>query len=356
MSGHIDAKFYPHIIDTIVDAFIAEHPRKARLVCKSWCKRVDKSNADWIAVDTCVPGLKSFPALRGDLAPEPYAWELCAARQPTVIYQRQSLWYGPGENYPPETQIVRDIELRPSMLDILDSVEWVHCPIELPPADTVRFQTERYRSLAVGCSLLMPHARRIIFSDGPYEDDFARATSTLPPPDALNRLTCRGNCGMQHTQRIVANARTPKAQGNDSSIELPQGLPELVVVFHGWRVVRGFDYHRPETYHAGDPLNDVRALVMTALKQGTPVTIVNPELHDLRTGEYRSNVIDVRAQLEDFVEIDLVEVGVANAVERIESMIEWLTLEEYRNRVGDEEFRIETMTDPEIRRLVDRRG
>lgn len=57
-------------------------------------------------------------------------------------------------------------------------------------------------------------------------------------------------------------------------------------------------------YHAGDPLNDIREVVLATTKQGTRVTIVNEVLLDLRTGEMRSNVISVQAAFLQFLNVD----------------------------------------------------
>lgn len=301
----IDAKYYPHILDCIVDDLADIDPRKARSVCKAWCRRVDTANATWLAVDTCAPGIKEMPGNQyWEAGPEPYGWAIFAGRQPRVVYQRQSLWEEPATGYLREVQTVRDIALAPALLDILDPVDWVHDPIRLPPADTVRFQAERYRSVGLGCASMRPHARRIIFSDGPYGRSKARASPAHGREPAAAFMCSGESCGLQHTKRIVVNARTPVPDVARQPVELPPGLPELVVVFHGWRVVRRFDQPRPSTYHSGDPVNDVRCVVLAATKQGTRVTIVNDELRDFHTGEMRSNVTHVRSSLHHYLAVD----------------------------------------------------
>lgn len=359
MRSQIDAKFYPHIIDSISDELAFTDPKKARLVCKSWCKRVDTANATWLAVDTCVPGIKILPATEQWVAgPESYSWEVYAVRQPTVVYQRQSLNDQTLNNGAPLIRNVRDIELAPSLLDLLDPVDWLHSPVDLPPADTVRFQVERYRSVAVGCGDAFPHTRRIIFSDGPYSQQRSRGLPEHLIP-SLERLCClRENCGTQHTQRLVLNARTPAPIEAHPTHDLSPDLDEVVVVFHGWRVVRGYDPARLENYHSGDPTNDIRGVILTAIQHLLRVTIVNSDLCDLQTGERRSNVTNVRSRLQELIEHSLQMQGgdTSEMLARLQSLVEWITLKEYRERVGDEEFKIETMTDPEIKRLVDRRG
>lgn len=131
-------------------------------------------------------------------------------------------------------QDLRDIPLAPAVLDILDPVDWVYCPIKLPPADTARFQVERYKSLSLGCADLCPHTRRIIFSDEAYSNDRARATPALGEQYAL-ALTCtKDDCEREHTQHIVINARTPVPRAEPGMAFLPEDLPELIVIIHGW--------------------------------------------------------------------------------------------------------------------------
>lgn len=356
MVTQLDARFYPHIIDSIFDELVSTHPRKARLVCKAWCKRIDTDYANWLAVDTCVPGIRNQPALGSlEACLEPYSWEIVAARHPTIAYQRQSLWEDPETDYNREVQPVRDIRLEPVVLDILDPVEWVYCPISLPPADTVRFQVERYRSISLSCADMLPHVRRIIFSDGAYSDDRARVTPARGEVHALAATCTDDNCGKEHTQRIVINARTPVPRVEQGMAFLPEGLPELVVIFHGWRVVRGFDHSRLMNYHAGDPLNDIREVILAATKQGTRVTVVNEAMSDLRTGEKRTNVICVQEAILHFLNVDT-ENDEVHSLETLSPLVEFLTLDEYKARVGEEQFKIETMTDDNIQRLVDRRG
>lgn len=250
---------------------------------------------------------------------------------------------------------MRDIPLAPGVLDILDPVDWVYCPISLPPADTVRLQVERYRSVSLGCASMFPHARRIIFSDGAYTNERARVTPAQGAEHAA-ALTCTGeNCGEEHTQRIVVNARTPVPKVDEGTVVLPPGLPELVVIFHGWRVVRGFDPIMLMNYHAGDPLNDIRAVILAATMQGTRVTVVNEGLFDLGTGEMRSNVIDVRGVIHHFLNVDT-EHEPNHSLNSLSPLIEWLTFDEFKERVGEEQFKIETMTDDTITRLVNDRG
>lgn len=273
-----------------------------------------------------------------------YGWVIRSAIVPVMYLQQEQCFRLPRPEISPFPWL--DVRREARMLDIRSSMDFVkdHQSVnDFDALHTVRFVQHPREAAGFDAVHLVPHVPRVIFSDGPYE-----RPSSLTPTD---RSGCRDRtCTRPHTRRVVINALdTVTRSDGEPNMRLPPNLEELVVVFHGWGIVSGWAEHG---YTGGDPVNVVRGPIIRALLDGVHVTVVNERLEDLEDGGRRSNVEWVKESLEYFIDIDFTEGhgwdtdNVKPLIERIE----WLTLGEYRSKIGEEEFKIETMTDKAAQR------
>lgn len=352
---HIGDQHVPHIIDSILDLTFEDDLLNVRPVCKHWRELADKDNARHLALDLSLP--PETPELNldiedeDDMAPnQTYVWEFSAVKHPmTYVYWplAHALESVPNPQGAINVKPWVDIQAEARMIDVRDPVEFVGGRISLDVfanLDTVRFQQEKYRSAGFEVHHLLPHVRRVIFSDGPYGEARAhRVPRELPAVDCAVRRE-GAECSRPHTRKIVVNCRTPVfAHGSGHNIQ--QGLEELVIIFHGWGVVPRYNREHPDA-HGGRPCDarsDVRPLIFTALKAGARVTIVNAELLDFKTGRYRSNVDNGMTLWQEELVADARDTHRLSE-EQIGRMTN-LSIKEYKARVGEEEWRIETMTD-----------
>lgn len=345
----LDAQFYPHIVDEILAEAVTRSPVTSRAVCKNWSKIVDSWAAQHVELALHAPFLKLSPRRKWMQEDDPtiresYGWVVRSALLPVMYLQQEQCFRLPR----PEISAFPWVNVRREarMLDIRSAMDFVkdkQSVNDFEALDTVRFVQHHREAAGFDAVHMLPHVPRIIFSDGPYERPFC----VVP----VDRTGCSdSDCTRPHTRRIVINALdTITRSDGEPSMRFPPSLEELVAVFHGWGIVSGWAEHG---YRGGDPVNVVRGPIVRALLEGVRVTVVNSLLADLEDGGRRSNVERVRESLEYFIDIDLVE-GQGWAAEDVKPLldtIEWLTLEEFRHKIGDEQYEIETMTDKAAQR------
>lgn len=352
---HIAGQCVPHIVKSILEQMLRDAPLSIRPVCKHWRELADRKLAQHLALDLALP--PNEPQLdlnienEEDMPPnQTYVWELSAAKLPL----RYLCWplAHPMESVPDPARAIDikpwvDIKKETRMIDVRNPVEFVGGRVSLDMfngLDTVRFQQEKYRSAGFEAYHLLPHVRRVIFSDGPYGTARAhRIPHGLPDIDCPN-IRQGSECNRQHTSKLVLNCRTPVfAHGVGNRIQ--SGLEELVIIFHGWGIIPRYNREHPEGTGGRlcDPRSDVRPLVFLALGVGARVLIVNAEMVDFKRGRCLSNVgNDVEAWREALIAEAVDAHGLS--AEQI-GRLEHLSIEQYKERVGEEEWAVETMTD-----------
>lgn len=292
----------PHIIDSIVSYALQDDLLHVRSICKHWRALADKENAQHLALDLDVPSVEPELDLNiqdeNDMPPnQTYAWKFSAVKRP-VPYVYWPLAQARDSVPDPAGAVdVRpwvDIHAETRTIDVRDPVEFVGGRFSLDmfsSLDTVRFQQEKYRSAGFEALHLLPHVRRIVFSDGPYGEARAhRVPRELPATDYPVRR--QGSvCGRPHTRKVVLNCRTP-VFAHGTGFHIGDDLEELVVIFHGWSVVLRYTREHPEPNggRPSDSRSDVRPLIFLAANAGSRVTVVNVERLDFRSGRYRSSI------------------------------------------------------------------
>lgn len=353
--AYMGGQHVPHIVDSILGHMLEDDLLRVRSVCKHWRARADSENARHLALDLSLP--PEVPELDSNIededdmpANQTYMWEFTAVKYPMAFvywplgHARESV---PNPAGAVKVKPWADIEKEAQIIDVRDPVEFVGGRVSLDMftgLDTVRFRQEKYRSAGFEVHHLLPHVRRVIFSDGPYGEARAhRVPRELPAIDCPVRRE-GSECSRPHTRKIVVNCRTPLF-AHGSGYHIQHGLDELVIIFHGWRVVPRYNREHPEN-HGGrpcDPRSDVRPLIFAALEADARVTVVNAELLDFKTGRYLCNIENDFDIWHDALVTDARDTYRLSA-EQI-NRLEHLTTGEYRERVGEDEWKIETMTD-----------
>lgn len=336
----LDAKFYPHIIDEILACVMVDSPQTVRAVCRDWSKRIDQQAAGHVELALNAPFMRivSDGRWEEDLdTRQMYGWVVRSTSLP-IVYLQQTVEKLPRMEQGAFPWV--DVRRHARIMDIRDTTYFLkdkNSVNDFEALHTIRFVQRTRPGVALDIVHNIPHVPRVIFSDGPYMNEVARA------PRRLVRCTVP-DCTRPHTRRIVLNVLDTCHRSNpDMTLHLPDGLEELVAIFHGWGIVYGWENY---DYRGIDPINIIRTPISQALLKGVHVTVVNEHIADLEDGRVRTNSYHVRQSIEYFAEFDLMDEGWESddAWDRIRG-IEWLTVEEFRKKVGEEQFRLETMTD-----------
>lgn len=328
----VDAAAFPHIVDAIRDYALAVCPLTVRRVNRSWRRCADEHLGAHVRLDLRAPGL----GINGRV--ELYCWEFSGATH-HIPYLRRSI--GPEQELRRARTDARQVA---RILDVHACLEFVQRPVNIADwgeLHTVRLVQGR-GSVSYDTAHTMPHIGRIVFSDGPYDRGLAAA---FPSIEQMLFACQTPSCRVQHTRRVVCNFRSPGNSDGQDMVPIPL-LPQLVLILHGWGVIPGFDPAAP--HPPNHPLGEVRGLAILAALEGTHVTIVNPELVDLRTGRRACNMGDVAETLRQMWIGDIVtEIDQGDDIDEGQTLqrIEFISLQDYRERVGEDEFAIETMTD-----------
>ncbi|EJT48497.1 hypothetical protein A1Q1_02518 [Trichosporon asahii var. asahii CBS 2479] len=325
----IDAASFPHIVDAIRDYAIQVSPLTVRRVHRAWRTSADHHLGRHIRLDLRAPGLHR------NGRQEPYLW-LFSSASTGIPFLKRSL------GRPDQSELRRsrtDARRVARILDVHACTEFVKRPVDISDwrkLHTVRLVQGR-GSVAFHTAHTMPNVKRIVFSDGPYDRNHAAA---CPPVEQM----FHGR--YLRTRRVVCNFRTPGNSDGGDIIALPR-LADLVLILHGWGVIPGFDPTEP--LGVNHPLDEIRGLAYFAALEGTRVTIVNAALADLSNGRRACNMGDVVETLTQMWTADLRDEEMADGTpideQQVLGMIEFISLQEYRERVGKTTFAIETMTD-----------
>lgn len=357
----IDASYYPHIMDEVLRCALPSSPQAVRRVCRYWPALVDVQEAYHITLDVglppaCWPAAQDPSAASGgsdaraegpdgdgdvsmrsatplDAPPsrpahnDSYAWRFSAARLP-IVY----LFRAPSGAEAPVLPWA-DVRRCARILDIHAAGQWVRDGV---PLDGFALHTVRIgRGAGWDAVHLAAHAHRVVFADGPYARNLA----------AVPRTAAACTCSRAHTRKVVLNVRSPVLDALDGRTPtMPQGLRELVVIFHGWQVIPAYDPALgADGGLPGDPRNDARGLIVAAAAAGVHVTVVNVELKDLRRGTWTCNWESYEEELTEFCAMDVEDMGLNTG--DVMQRVHFVSTEKYRRRVGEEQFRLETMID-----------